>query len=161
MSVVRSRNLGQKAGAQHSMVLRTIGPLHNAGISAANDASAFIADRAYRVVEIKVCHVIAATAGAKLSVNKCTGTQTPAAGTALIKTEASPPAGFNTDGTYALDGTINTVRTANLVAVEASLRLAAGDRLALDLSGTISPLEGLLVQIKLLPLPDALYWLTD
>jgi hypothetical protein len=100
--------------------------------SASVDGPVFIAPRGYKVVSVKV---IASTAGASSStvgVRKCTGTTAPASGT-LVTTAA-----------LALDGTINTTVAGTLSATASDYTLAAGDKLAIDMTGTISSLVGVL-----------------
>lgn len=93
------------------------------------DTHCFIADRAYKVASVK--HIVSVGAsGATLDVKKCTGTQAPAAGTTTL------------NATLDLNATANTTTTAVLSATPANLLLAAGDRLALDFSGTLTGLVG-------------------
>jgi hypothetical protein len=72
---------------------------------------------------------VAGTGGgaATLDIRKCTGTQAPASGTTVLT------------GTFDLTTTANTVTTPALT-TGAVLSLAAGDRLACVLSGTLTSL---------------------
>jgi hypothetical protein len=88
----------------------------------------FIADRAYLVVGVRAVNTTAGTGGAAtLDIRKCTGTQAPASGTTVLT------------GTFDLTTTANTVTTPALT-TGAVLSLAAGDRLACVLSGTLTSL---------------------
>lgn len=103
------------------------------------DDNIFIADRAYRVRSIAEVHAVAGTdAGAvTLQLRKCTGTQAPSAGVVL------------TTATFDLKSTANTVVTATLTGTTANLMLAAGDRLAADVTGVLTSLAGGVVTIVL------------
>lgn len=101
------------------------------------DQPFFIADRAYKVVSVKEVHGTAGGAGATVAVKKCTGTQAAASGTAIAT------------AVFDLTATANTVVTGTLSATAADYTLAAGDRLAGDFSGTISPLAGLNITVVL------------
>jgi hypothetical protein len=109
------------------------------------DQAFFIADRAYNVVAIYEVHSTAGSDGSavNLQVTKDTSTDAPGAGTNLLTNNAD--AGFN------LKGTANTVQTGTLVATAASLKLAAGDRLAVDFAGTLTALAGVVVTVYLEP----------
>lgn len=101
------------------------------------DQPLFIADRAYKVVSIKEAHGTAGGAGAALVLKKCTGTQAAASGTAMHT------------GSIDLTATANTVVTPTLSATATDYTLAAGDRIAADYTGTITPLAGANVTIVL------------
>lgn len=104
------------------------------------DGHAFIADDAYQVVSIREIHNVVGGSGAQVVVKKCTGTTAPASGTALHATAID------------LTATINTNITPALVATTATLQLAATDKLAMDFSGTLTGLNGVLVLwLKRLP----------
>lgn len=116
-------------------------PLHfrqSAGETLA-DAFIFVATHPCKLVGIRAVHIVAGNdAGAvTLQVRKCTGTQAPAAGTALLTN--------NTNAGFDLKAAANTVQTGALVGTAASLVMAVGDRLALDLTGTPTALAGLTV----------------
>lgn len=105
------------------------------------DGNIFVANRKYKVIGISEVHTTAGSDGSAvtLSVNKCTGTQTPAQGTTLMS------------GTFDMKGTAQTVQNATLVALQSTLILNAGDRLALDFAGTITALAGVQVTVDLMP----------
>jgi hypothetical protein len=106
------------------------------------DAAFFTADRAYQVVSISEVHSVAGTnaSAVTLQVTKDTGTQAPGAGSALLATA------FN------LKATANTVQNGTLVATVATLQLAAGNRLAIDVTGTLTDVAGVVVTVKLIPI---------
>lgn len=96
----------------------------------------FTATRAYQVTACSEVHTTAGTDGSavNLLVEKDTGTTAPGSGTGLLTNNTN--AGFNAKGTA------NTVQTGTLTATTASLQLAAGDRLAVKVSGTATALAG-------------------
>lgn len=95
------------------------------------DSNIFTAPYALKVTSITYAPTVAGTNGSAvtLEVEKCTGTTAPASGTAIHS------------GTANLKGTINTVQTLTLVTSGAEV-LAAGDRLALDVTGTLTDVAG-------------------
>ena len=103
------------------------------------DGAFFIADRKLRVLSIKEAHAVAGTdAGTvTLAVKKASGTTAPASGTAVHS------------GTINLKGTANTVQSATIVAADATL--ASGDRLCLDVTGTLTALAGGALTVVLRP----------
>lgn len=105
------------------------------------DQAFFVADRAYTVVAIKEVHSVAGTDGSAVSLQvvKDTATDAPGAGTDLLS------AGFD------MKGTANTVQSGALAASAATLKLAAGDRLAVDFAGTLTTLAGVVVTVYLEP----------
>jgi hypothetical protein len=107
----------------------------------ATDQNAFIADRAYQVVSVSEVHSVAGTdAGAvTLAVNKCTGTQAASAGANILTS------------TLNLKNTANTVASGTLSATAANSVLAAGNRIAFDITGTTTGLVGAVVTIVLRP----------
>ena len=107
------------------------------------DESFFIANRAYEVVAIREIHATAGDdAGAvSVQVTKDTGTNAPGAGADLLTNNTN--AGFN------LKGTANTVQVGTLIATQASLQLAAGDRLSVDFAGTLTTLAGVVITVSL------------
>jgi hypothetical protein len=105
----------------------------------AGSFSIFLATRAYRIKSFKAVFSTASSSGTA-TATKDTGTAVPGAGTAILT------------GTVSLAGTANTVVSGTLVATAATLQLAAGDRLALTLGGTLTSLAGCVVQIGLTPI---------
>lgn len=94
------------------------------------DSNVFIADRAYVIVQIEEVHSVVGGASAAVQVRKCSGTTAPASGTAVAQ------------ATFDLTATINTTQTATLSATAADYTLADGDRLAIDVGGTLTGLVG-------------------
>lgn len=101
--------------------------------ASAVDTLAYIATRRVRVTAIKEAHSVVGSSGAAVVVKKCTGTTAPASGTAVHT------------GSMDLTATINTVVSPTLATNIATLTLNEGDRLALDFSGTLTNLVGVLV----------------
>jgi hypothetical protein len=95
----------------------------------------FVAPRAMRVTGIQYTPDIAQGAALTACVCKATGTATPTTGTTPAQSSVT---GIN------LNGTAHTVQTIALSATAANLTLAAGDRLALVLSGALTTGSGLL-----------------
>jgi hypothetical protein len=98
------------------------------------DTNVFTADVPMEVVAVREVHSVAGAASSTLDVKKCTGTTAPASGTTVLAS------------TFALDSTANTPVTKNvtsgLSATAANRKLAVGDRLAIDMTGTITSLVG-------------------
>lgn len=107
------------------------------------DGAVFVADRAYKVVQVDEVHAVAGSdAGAvTLDVKKQTGTQAPSAGVSALSS------------TFDLKATANTVVSktvaSGLTATEADRTLAAGNRLSLDFTGVLTAVAGLCVTLKL------------
>jgi hypothetical protein len=89
------------------------------------DTNVFTADVPMEVVAVREVHSVAGAAS---------GTTAPASGTTVLAS------------TFALDSTANTPVTKNvtsgLSATAANRKLAVGDRLAIDMTGTITSLVG-------------------
>ncbi len=98
----------------------------------------FVANRAYEFVLAREVHAVASTSGT-LIVNKCTGTQAPASGSNMGV------------GLFSTNSTANTPVTI-LPSGSATMRLAAGDRVALATGGTVTNYAGGCVVIILRPL---------
>jgi hypothetical protein len=96
----------------------------------------FIANRAMRLKAVSRIFSTASTSGA-VTVSKDTGTTAPGGGTALLT------------GTLALSGTANTVVNGTLISTTATLQLAAGDRIAIVISGTMTNLVGGILTLSL------------
>ena len=91
------------------------------------DRNVFTAPVACELIGVSEVHGTASSSGT-LQVQKCTGTTAPGSGTALLT------------GTVSLAGAANTVLSGTLIATTASKRFAAGDRCAIDISGTMTSL---------------------
>lgn len=100
----------------------------------------FVAPQACKVLAISEVHSTAGSdAGAVTAVvTKDTGTAAPGAGTSLHQS-----------GSFNLKGTANTVQNATLSTTAATLSLAAGDRLAVKLTGTPTAVAGSTVTVTL------------
>lgn len=107
------------------------------------DQTFFIANRAYQVTNITEIHSTAETIAGSLAIQatKDTGTNAPGAGTDLLTN--------NTNTGFDGKATANTLQTGTLTGTVASLQLAAGNRLALDLSAAATDLAGVHVTVTL------------
>lgn len=107
------------------------------------DQNLFIADQAYQLTAVKCTFATAEATAAnlRLQVTKDTSTNAPGAGTNLLTN--------NSDNGFDCKATANTVQTGTLTATEASLQLAAGDRIALDFEAAATELAGLTVSLTL------------
>lgn len=100
----------------------------------------------YEVSEVIETHTVLGTDGGDVTVDvkKCTGTQAPSAGTSVLSS------------TFNLKSTINTpvskVRGQGLATSLVTRTVKAGERLCLDFTGTQTAVEGVAVQIVLVPL---------
>jgi len=103
------------------------------------DGTIFIADDAWVITSIEEVHSVLGTDGSAVTaqVMKCTTTQAPSAGTAM------------TTGTFDLKGTVETVQTGALSGTAADYTLADGDRIGLDLTGTLTAVAGGVVVIHM------------
>ncbi len=110
-------------------------------LAATVDNTIFIADRAYELESASYVPRVAGTGGAAtLAIKKCTGTEAPTAGDAMTTASAD------------LVGTADTVQDLTLSATVANTQLADGDRIAIDLTGTLTNVVGNLT-LTLRPLP--------
>lgn len=100
----------------------------------------FVAPQACKVTAISEVHSTLGTdAGAVTAVvTKDTGTAAPGAGTSLHQS-----------GSFNLKGANNTVQNATLSTTPATLTLAAGDRLAVKLTGTPTAVAGAVVTAQI------------
>jgi hypothetical protein len=132
-----------KSVAKLSPVVLTVNlPLNGDAV----DQNVFIADRAYEVEAVRESHATAGSDGGAvtLDVKKATGTTAIASGTTVL------------GSTFDLKGTANTVvhktkGNGGVVATSVG-RLAEGDRLGIDITGTITAVAGVQVTIVLKPL---------
>jgi len=107
------------------------------------DQHVFIADRAYRVTSISEIHSVVGGASAAVRPRKITDTSAPGAVASATVKEL-------TTANFDLTATINTTQNGVLSATASDLLLAAGDRLALDFSGTVTGVVGV-VTFMLVP----------
>jgi len=91
----------------------------------------FIAPEALTITGLQYVPDVAAGTTLTATVSKATGTATPAAGTTPLHS-----------GTINLNGTAYTVQTLTLTSTAADLTLAAGDRVAIILSGAMTTGSG-------------------
>lgn len=111
-----------------------------AAATAANYGKFFVAPRACKVTKILEVHTTAGTDGGAvtLSVERLQGTEAPGAGDDLL------------GGTKInLKGLAETVQSPTLTTTGAHLVLAAGDRLGLKDTGTLTSLAGVAVTVEL------------
>jgi hypothetical protein len=103
------------------------------------DQHFFVANRDYRVMAIRQVHSTLGTNGSAvtLDVKKSTSTQAAASGTTMLS------------ATFDMKASINTVRLGTLTSTEADLRLAPGDRISIDYTGTLTALAGVVVVVTL------------
>lgn len=106
-------------------------PASIAYVAGTTDTSFFVADRPYTVKAIRGCPDVAGTGGACTAVIR----KVPS-GTAITSGTA-----LHT-GSYNLVGTVNTSQTLTMATLDTTLLLAAGDRLAYDLTGTATSAVG-------------------
>lgn len=104
-------------------------------LAASVDTPFFIAHRAFVVVSAKEIHSVVGSTSAAVAIKKCTGTTVPASGTNIAT------------GSFDLTATINTTQTLTLSATAADYTLAAGDKLSLDFSGTLTGLVGVVTVV--------------
>jgi hypothetical protein len=93
----------------------------------------FTAPEALTITGLSYVPDVAQGSAVTATVSKATGTATPAAGTTPLHT-----------GTINLNGTAHTVQNLTLTSTAADLTLAAGERVAIILSGAMSTGSGCL-----------------
>lgn len=106
-------------------------------LAASVDAWVFIADRAYEVAGISEIHSVVGSTSAAVKFRKIAAATVAAPGAAVA-------AGITELATAAFDLTaaVNTTQNATLSATPADYRLAAGDKIGSDFSGTLTGLVG-------------------
>lgn len=105
----------------------------------AADLSFFVADRPYRVVGVRGAVDVAGTGGAcTAQIRKVPSGTALASGTVLHS------------GTFNLVGTASTSQTLTVSTTAADLVIAAGDRIAFDLTGTATSATGV-ITVSLAP----------
>lgn len=107
------------------------------------DEHIFVAPFACRVVSVREIHSVVGGASAAVRPRKITDTSAPGAAASTTVKEITTAA-------FDLTATINTTQQATLVSqaspvTSSDFYLAAGDRLALDFSGTLTNLVGIVV----------------
>lgn len=106
------------------------------GSPAATDQAFFVAPRALIVKTIKQVHSVAAGGTSTLTVIKDTSTSAPGAGTSLHQS-----------GSFNLNATANTVQSATVSTTQATVSLAAGDRLSVKFANAIQSSAGIVVTV--------------
>jgi hypothetical protein len=142
---IDAQNPGVSGATSGAANLVTV-PLYNVvtipGLSAAStNQGVFLSNDSYQVADVRVTFGTAGGASAAVTVEHLTGTQASGAGTAVLSAPMS------------LTGAANTPVTGALLAAgstnNAALQLAAGDRLGLVFSGTLTALANCVVTIYL------------
>jgi hypothetical protein len=113
-------------------------------LAASVDKWAFVATRPCKLVGIREIHSVVGGASAAVRPRKITDTSAPGASAGATVKEL-------TQAAFDCTLTINTTQTGTLSATVADLQLAAGDKIALDFSGTLTGLVGM-VSIELAPI---------
>jgi hypothetical protein len=109
-------------------------------MAASVDKWVFVADRAYQVIGFKEVHSVVGGSGAVVRPRKVT-----AAGTAAPGDAAGATVKELTTADIDLTATVNVVQTPTVSATAADMLLAAGDKIGLNLGGTLTGLVGQLV----------------
>lgn len=105
--------------------------------ASAVDTHAFVASSPCQVVAVEEIHSVVGGASAAVRPRKITDTSAPGAAASGTVKELTTAA-------FDLTAAVNTRVAGTLVASEADRRFAAGDRLAFDVSGTLTGLVGAL-----------------
>jgi hypothetical protein len=105
-------------------------------LAASVDKWCFIADRAYEVTGISEVHSVAGGSAAAVKFRKVTDVSAPGAAAGATVKELATAA-------FDLTTTADTVVAATLSATPADYRLAAGNKIGADFSGTLTGLVGL------------------
>lgn len=108
-------------------------------LAASVDKWMFVADRAYRVMAVREVHNVVGGLGAVVRPRKVTSAGTAAPGDAAGATVKELTA-----ADVDLTTTINVVQSPALSATAADLDLAAGDKIGLNFSGTLTGLVGVI-----------------
>lgn len=104
-------------------------------LAASVDSWAFIAAIPCQVVGISEIHSVVGSTSAAVKARKVTDTSAPGASAGATVKELATAA-------FDLTATINTTQTATLSSTASDLQLAAGDKIGLDFSGTLTGLVG-------------------
>lgn len=98
----------------------------------------FVADRHYHVTQIREIHSVVGGASAAIRPRKITDTSAPGASAGTTVKEI-------TTANISLTSTINTVQTPTLATTLNDRRLKPGDRIAINPSGTLTGVVGVLI----------------
>lgn len=107
------------------------------GAASASGDAVFVGNRAYQVTAVRAVWSHVGGSSAAATVEKLTSTTAPGSGTAILTSAFDLTTTANTVGSGSLSGTVG------------NLQLAAGDRLGVKLSGTLTALTGLNITIQL------------
>jgi hypothetical protein len=110
----------------------------NRSVLAATDEAFFLATRACIVKTISQMHGVAAGSTSTMTVMKDTGVTAAGGGTSLHQS-----------GSFNLNATANTVQNATVATTQATVSLAAGDRLSIHWVNTVQSSAGLVVTVGL------------
>lgn len=112
------------------------------------DSNIFVADVPMEVVAVREVHSVVGGASAAVGLTKCTGTTAPGSGTAITVADFDLTATVNTNQ--------NKTLASGLATTAATRKLAVGDRLGLNFSGTLTGLVGVVtVFLRKLQTPGA------
>jgi hypothetical protein len=112
----------------------------NVPISAASvDTNVFVPTSSWQVVAVSEVHTVAGNDASpvNLTLTKCTGTQTPAQGSAVIQAVVN------------LKGTANTIISSTPATGSGLCKVNSTERLALDFSGTLTTLAGGVMTVRM------------
>lgn len=103
------------------------------------DANVFIATGPCEVVAVSEAHTVAGSdvGAVTLDVTKCDGTEAPSAGVTVLAS------------TFDLKGAADTVVDKALTATKANRKLVDGERLGVNVTGTLTALAGGVVTIRI------------
>lgn len=105
----------------------------------------FVADQPYQVLGVKVSYGHVGGSGALAAVRKITDTSAPTAAASATVVEFI---GTGVD----LTATANTVYAGTLSTTASDLKIAKGNRIAVNFPGTLTALTNIYVQLELAPL---------
>lgn len=104
-------------------------------LAASVDKWVFVAPVACQVTAIREIHSVVGSTSAAVRPRKVTDTSAPGAAASATVKELTTAA-------FDLTATVNTTQAATLSATASDLQLAAGDKIGLDFSGTLTGLVG-------------------
>src|SRR5512147_2818047 len=98
------------------------------------DQNLLVSKEAWKLISVDYTSTVAGTDGSAvtLQLTKCTGTTAPASGTALMS------------ATIDLKTVANTTVAGTLVSNQSTLSFSAGDRIAADVTGTTTAVDGII-----------------
>ena len=112
----------------------------NVPISASSvDCNIFVPTSSWKVIAVSEVHTVGGSdSGAvTMQIMKCTGTQAPSAGSAVL------------NSTINLKGTANTIASGAVVVGSGLMKINATERLAIDFTGTMTALAGGVVTVRM------------